>query len=156
MERWTDIGRIEEPAGREMVQELTPQLIDDVVTAFADNEAIQELIRVQAGDYLAYLQDTPKELDGLVQNVGDRYVKYLNDENPDDIQELIAGQTLGMTAEIADEVRERTVTADSVVEMFVRSLLRRPPRQDLPEPSPEVKQRATYKRRLDDERLNSD
>lgn len=147
VERWADIGRIEEPSGREMVQALTPQLIDDVVAVFADNEAIQELIRTQAGDYLAYLQDdAPKELDGLVQNVGDRYVKYLNDENPEDVQDLIAGQTLGMTAEIADEVRKRTVTADSVVEMFVRSLLRRAPRQDLPEPAPEVKQRAALKR----------
>ncbi|HEY53479.1 MAG TPA: hypothetical protein G4N94_08490 [Caldilineae bacterium] len=145
VERWMDIGRSEEPTGRAMVQELTPQLIDDVVAAFADNEAIQELIRTQAGDYLAYLQDEPEELDGVVQSVGDRYVKYLHDENPDDVQDLIAGQTLGLTTEIADELRERTVTADSVVEMFVRSLLRRPPRQDLPAPPSEVKLQALRK-----------
>ena len=145
VERWTDTGRIEEPTSRAMVQDLTPQLIDDVVTAFADNEAIQELIRTQAGDYLTYLNDSPEELDDLVQDVGDRYVKYLHDENPDDVQDLIAGQTLGLTAEIADEVRERTVTADSVVEMFVRSLLRRPPRQDLPDPPPGVRRQAVAK-----------
>jgi hypothetical protein len=145
VERWTDTGRIEEPTGRAMVQDPTPQLIDDVVAAFADNAAIQELIRTQAGDYLAYLRDQPEELDDVVQSVGDRYVKYLHDENPDDVQDLIAGQTIGLTTEIADEVRERTVTADSVVEMFVRSLLRRAPRQDLPAPPPEVKQQAMKK-----------
>jgi len=74
---------------------------------------------------------------------------------------LIAGQTLGLTSEIADEVRERTVTADSVVEMFVRSLLRRPPRQDLPDPPSGVKQQALAKplkqrRQLMEEELSHD
>ncbi len=161
VDRWVEVGRAEEVVGQDMAQDLTPQLIDDVVAVFANNEAIQNLIRVQAGEYLTYLDEEPKDLDPLVQKVGDQYIKYLRVDNPDDVQALIAGQTIGLTSEIADEVRERTVTADSVVEMFVRSLLRRAPRQDLPEPTPEVKQRATFRqleerRQLQEEEQNHD
>jgi len=145
VDRWVEVGREEEGVGREMALDLTPELIDDVVAVFADNEAIQDLIRVQAGEYLNYLDDEPKDLDPLVQKVGDQYIKYLRVDNPDDIQELIAGQTMGMTTQLANEVRQRTVTADSVFEMFGRALLRRAPRQDLPEPPPEVQKLATFK-----------
>ena len=145
VDRWVEVGRAEEVVGRDMAQDLTPQLIDDIVAVFANNEAIQNLIRVQAGEYLAYLDSEPKELDPLVQKVGDQYIKYLRDDNPEDVQALIAGQTMGMTTEIANEVRQRTVTADSVAEMFVRALLRRPPRQDLPAPPLTVQKQATFK-----------
>lgn len=145
VDRWVEVGREEEVVGREMALDLTPELIDDVVAVFADNEAIQDLIRVQAGEYLAYLDKDPEDLDPLVQKVGDQYIKYLRVENPDDVQELIAGQTMGMTTQLANEVRQRTVTADSVLEMFVRALLRRAPRQDLPKPPPKVQKLATFK-----------
>lgn len=146
VDHWVDVGRAEEVVGQDMAQDLTPQLIDDIVTVFANNEAIQNLIRVQAGEYLAYLDTEPKALDPLVQQVGDQYIRYLREDNPDDVQALIAGQTMTITTEVANEVRERTVTGDSVVEMFVRSLLRRTPRQDLPDPPPEVQQRIVIQR----------
>lgn len=127
VDHWIEIGRAEEPYGRDMVQTLIPEIIDDVITAFADNEAIQDLIKAQ----------------------GDEYIQYLDEENPEAIQDLVQGQTLGMTTEIMDEVRERTVTADSLLEMMVRSLLRRTPRQDLPEPPPTVKARAVITRKAE-------
>ena len=39
-------------------------------------------------------------------------------------------------------MRERTVSADNVFEMIARSILRRTPREELPEPPPEVQRRA--------------
>lgn len=52
-----------------------------------------------------------------------------------ELQNLIAEQSTGLAAEALDEARERTVTADDLAERFVRSLLRRPPRQiSLPAP----------------------
>jgi hypothetical protein len=161
VDRWVEVGRAEEVVGQDMAQALTPQLIDDIVAVFADNEAIQNLIRVQAGEYLNYLDNQPKALDPLVQQVGDQYIRYLREDNPEDVQALIAGQTMTMTTEVANEVRERTVTGDSVIEMFVRSLLRRTPRQELPGPPPEVQQRLDVQRqqeklRRDEARKNDE
>ncbi len=52
-----------------------------------------------------------------------------------ELQNLIAEQSTGLAAEALDEARERTVTADDIAERFVRTLLRRPPRQiSLPAP----------------------
>ncbi len=63
-------------------------------------------------------------------------------ENPE-IQELITQQSLSLAGEVRDEVRERTVTADNVMENLVRRVLRRAPRAELPEPPPEVQAWAT-------------
>ena len=41
-----------------------------------------------------------------------------------------------------DEVRERTVTGDSVVDSIVRTLLGMKPREELPPPDTEVQRRA--------------
>ena len=142
-DRWIEIGRGEELSGRQMVWDVVPGTIDEVVAAFADDPAIQGLIRDQAGNYLAYLQDNPEEINPLVETLGNRYVKYLHDENPAEVQDLIQGQTLGLAGEVMDEVRERTVTADSLLEMIARSLLRKTPRQDLPGPPPEVIKHST-------------
>ncbi|MBN1667813.1 MAG: hypothetical protein JW862_12020 [Anaerolineales bacterium] len=62
-------------------------------------------------------------------------------ENPE-IRELVQTQGIGLAAEVVEEVRERTVSADTLVEGVVRSLLRRLPRRDLPPPPPEVRARA--------------
>ncbi|MCO6452410.1 MAG: hypothetical protein J5I90_16650, partial [Caldilineales bacterium] len=142
-ERWVELGRTEEESGRAMAWDVVPGIIDEVVAAFADDPSIQGLIRDQARDYLVYLQQNPDDIDELVQTLGDRYVKYLHDENPEDVQDLIQGQTLGLTSEIMNEVRSRTVTGDSLFEMIARSILRKTPRQELPGPPPEVLDRAT-------------
>ncbi len=46
-----------------------------------------------------------------------------------ELQNLIAEQSTGLAAEALDEARTRTVTADEIAERFVRTILRRPPRQ---------------------------
>jgi hypothetical protein len=48
------------------------------------------------------------------------------------IQKVLAEQSMGMAAEAIDEVRERTITGDILVERPVRALLRRPPRKSVP------------------------
>jgi hypothetical protein len=51
------------------------------------------------------------------------------------LQDLVRQQSAGLTKDVLDEVRERTVSADTVVEHVARSLLRRAPRTSLPAPS---------------------
>jgi hypothetical protein len=99
------------------------------------------LIRAQAGEYLQYLQDNPDTVQALIREQGDTYIDYLN-EHPDAVQTLVSGQSLGIAGQVMDEVRERTVTADSVAEMLVRGLLRKKPRYDIEEPPDAVQRRA--------------
>jgi hypothetical protein len=58
------------------------------------------------------------------------------------VQELVQSQGVSLVDEVLEETRERTVSADSFLETFVRSILRRPPRQDI-SPSPEVQAQAS-------------
>ena len=48
-----------------------------------------------------------------------------------ELQNLIAEQGTGIATEALDQARERTVTADDIAERFVRTILRRPPRETL-------------------------
>ena len=50
------------------------------------------------------------------------------------IQEIISAQSMGMAGEAIEEVRERTVTGDILLERVVRSIFRRRPRESLPLP----------------------
>ncbi|MCU0488444.1 MAG: hypothetical protein MUE67_05795 [Anaerolineales bacterium] len=65
----------------------------------------------------------------------DRFLQRLA-ENPE-VQELVQTQTSGLTTEFVDEIRERTVSADTFVEAFLRRLLKQPirPPQKM-EPTP--------------------
>jgi len=129
-----------------------PQELDSLIQTVADRyitylttvdrEGVQELVRRQVSEYLAYTLDHPDELGQLVAVIGDRYLDYLQTENPEAIQQIVQGQSIGLVSEISDEVRARTVTSDSVVEMFMRSLFRRPARQELPLPPPAVLEQA--------------
>jgi len=125
----------------ELVQTVADRYIDYLNTDNKDK--VQELVRIQVSAYLDYAKSNPEELEELVQVIGDRYLDYLEQENPEAISQIVQGQSIGLVGEIADEVRARTVTSDSVVEMFMRSLLRRPARQELPLPPPEVLEQAT-------------
>lgn len=51
------------------------------------------------------------------------------------LQDLVRKQSAGLTQDVIDEVRVRTVTGDQVAEKVVRSLLRRAPRETLPAPA---------------------
>ncbi len=135
--RYTRIGRSEEQRSRKMADEVTGLLIEDIVRFVRDNPGVRALIDTQ----VAGLATRAEILDPLVQEVGDRYIAYLN-EHPDDVQNLVQGQAVGMAAEVRDDVRTVTVTGDTFLETLARGLFRRTPREDLPPPPPEVRRRA--------------
>lgn len=136
-------GKQEGPYSKAMAQELLPDLISDAAIATSQRvDGIQEVVRDQVSKYLTYAMENPDELEALVQLIGDHYLQYLKEENPEALQEIVQGQSLSLASEITDELRARTVTADTVVEMFMRSILRRPARQDLPLPPEEIMQQA--------------
>ena len=135
--RYTRIGLSEEQRSRKMADEVTGLLIEDIVRYVADNPGVKALIDTQ----VVGLATHPATLDPLVQAVGDRYIAYLN-EHPDDVQNLVQGQAVGMAAEVRDDVRTITVTGDTFLETLARALLRRTPREDLPPPPPEVQHQA--------------
>ncbi|HHB91247.1 MAG TPA: hypothetical protein ENK60_08065 [Anaerolineae bacterium] len=139
VDEFIEKGRREEPYSKAMARDLLPQILSETAAAASEQvEGIQALVRDQVSKYLAYVQENPEELEALVQLIGDRYLAYLKEENPEALQAIIQGQSLSLAGEVTDELRARTVTADSIVEMFMRSLLRRPARQELPLPPPEV------------------
>jgi len=76
----------------------------------------------------------------------DYAIDYLTAD--DGVQELIQSQSVGLVDEIIEETRERTVSADNFLESLVRSILRRPPRWELPEPPEEIKRQAETPRQL--------
>lgn len=80
----------------------------------------------------------------LAQMVQDDFIngviEYLTGN--EEIVGLVETQSASLATEVVEEVRERTVSADTFLEGVTRSVLRRPPRPALPEPPPEVRQRA--------------
>jgi hypothetical protein len=136
-ERYAQVGRSEEQRSRKLADAVTGLLIEDIVRYVADNPGVKALIDTQ----VAGLATRPETLDPLVREVGDRYIAYLN-EHPEDVQNLVHGQAVGMATEIRDDVRTVTVTGDTFLETLVRALLRRTPREDLPPPPPEVQHQA--------------
>jgi hypothetical protein len=50
------------------------------------------------------------------------------------LQNLVRQQSAGLTQDVVDEVRSRTVSADILTENLARSILRRTPRSQLPPP----------------------
>ena len=52
------------------------------------------------------------------------------------LSDLVQEQSVGLANEFVEEVRERTVSADTLAESVVRRILRRPPRTALPPPEP--------------------
>jgi hypothetical protein len=71
-----------------------------------------------------------------VDKLLDSTADYVN-QNPhvrEFIQDIIQAQSMGMADEAIEEVRERTVTGDILLERFVRSIFRRQPRESLPLP----------------------
>jgi hypothetical protein len=154
-QRYTQTGRFEEQRSHHMAAEVTGLLIEDMVSYAGQNPGvkalvdaqvgsllptmvtdptIQQLLVEQLGTWMAGLATRPETLDPLVREVGDRYIAYLN-EHPDEVQNLVQGQAVGMAAEVRDNVRTVTVTGDTFLETVVRGVLRRAPREDLPPPN---------------------
>ena len=59
-----------------------------------------------------------------------------------ELQNLVKAQSAGLSREVLDEVRSRTVSGDLVAEGFVRRVLRRAPRGELPSPAETADARA--------------
>lgn len=70
--------------------------------------------------------------------------------NPE-VQELVQKQGIGLANEVVEEVRERAVSADTLLERLARSLFRRVPREQLPEPPAAVRIRAEHLRSVQSE-----
>ena len=70
----------------------------------------------------------------------DGSIKYLTGNQ--EIRELVETQSASLATEVVEEVRERTVSADTLLEGIARAVLRRLPRSVLPEPPIEVRRRA--------------
>ena len=127
------------------VADLVMRQVETALLRLMDDAALQDLIRAQAHSYLGYLYGHPEELDDLIRSQGDAYIDYLN-QYPAAVQTLIQGQSIGLAAEVRDEVRERTVTADSVLDLIVRNVLRLRPQEELTPPPDPVRRRAEYGR----------
>jgi len=140
LDRLIGDGQIGEERSRQVSQEVLNSVIGEVIGDISNNPQIQVLIQSQV-EIMATESPSSPQLDELVRKLADNYINYLN-EHPEQVQNLIAGQSLSLTAQIREEVNERMVTGDSLLEMLARRLFRRPPREELPGPAPEVKARA--------------
>jgi hypothetical protein len=127
----------ETPAAKSLVQAQVEALLPALVT----DPTIQQILAEQLSVWIDGLATRPETLDLLVRQVGDRYVAYLN-EHPDEVQNLVQGQAVGMATDMRDSLQAMTVTGDTFLEKVARGVLRRTPRQDLPPPPPEVQRRA--------------
>ncbi len=131
----------DDPAVTQVIRAQVAALLPELLPELAEDAAIQQLIRTQAAAYLVYLNEHPDEVQALIRNQGDVYINYLN-ANPAQVQTLLQGQSLGLASQVRDEIRERTVTADGLVDAVVRNILRLPPREALAPPPPKVQRRA--------------
>lgn len=68
----------------------------------------------------------------------DDFINHLSKNQQ--LADLVQEQSVGLANEVVEEVRERTVSADSLAESIVRRLLKRPPREALPPPPEELRQ----------------
>lgn len=137
-------GQIGEERSRQISQKALNTVVGEVIGDISSNPQIQVLIQSQV-EIMAAQSPSSAQLDELVRKLADNYIDYLN-EHPEQVQNLIAGQSLSLTTEIREELNERMVTGDSLLEMLARRLFRRPPREELPGPPPEVKARAAQVR----------
>jgi len=76
----------------------------------------------------------------------DTTIDYLSAEPG--VRDLVQSQGVSLAGEVVEEVRERSVSADNFLEGVVRTMLRKPPRSELPEPPQEVKSKAESSRQV--------
>lgn len=81
-----------------------------------------------------------KMLQEAIGDTVDDFIEHLAEN--EELQDLVQKQSIGLAGEMVNETRRRTITADYLIERLARALLRRPRREELPEPSPEVKSMA--------------
>jgi hypothetical protein len=122
------------------IQDLILAQVDRLLPELAESPAIHDLIAAQVAKILPELA-VDEQIALLIRAQGDKYIDYLN-EYPDKVRNLVSGQSVGLAGQMLDEVRERTVTADSAAEMMVRNLLKKKPRSDVTPPPDHVQARA--------------
>jgi hypothetical protein len=70
----------------------------------------------------------------------DSSIDYLTHNQ--EVQELVQTQSTGLATEVIEEVRERTFSADTYLENWLRKIFRMKPRSAIPGPPEDVLQRA--------------
>ena len=70
----------------------------------------------------------------------DKSIDYLTTN--EEIKELIETQSVSLASEVVEEIRERAVSADMLLERIIRIFLRLTPRAKLPSPPPQVMEQA--------------
>ena len=65
-----------------------------------------------------------------IQEITDEFINQLAQN--EEVKELVQEQSMGLAGEAVDQVRERTFSADTLVERIARALTRRPPRLEPP------------------------
>jgi len=134
LDRWARIGRAEEQESRELTRRLAMIPVEQIVAYLRTNPELERLIQAQAQTLLDELTDDP-HLASVIRKQGDSYVDHLQ-EHPQAVQALVRGQSVGLAGEVANSVRQRTVSADILLERIVRTVLGRKSRRDLPGPPP--------------------
>ncbi len=127
-------GRLQEQNARRLSRRMTGGTIDEILNYLTENEYVDRLVNSQVDQ----LQENP-HVQNLSKDIVENFV-----ENPEPIRKLVSNQSIGLTSELAEEVRERSVTLDMLAESIVRRVLRRPSRRTLAEPPEAVKSRARY------------
>ncbi|HNS02491.1 MAG TPA: hypothetical protein PKM78_08935 [Anaerolineae bacterium] len=122
------------------IHDLIAAQVELLLPELAQSAAIHDLIAAQIGQILPELA-VDEQIALLIRAQGDKYIDYLN-EYPEKVRNLVSGQGVGLAGQLLDEVRERTVTADSVAEMVMRNLIKRKQRNELPPPPDNVQARA--------------
>lgn len=122
------------------IHDLIEAQVELLLPELAQSAAIHDLIAAQIGQILPELA-VDEQIALLIRAQGDKYIDYLN-EYPEKVRNLVSGQGVGLAGQLLDEVRERTVTADSVAEMVMRNLIKRKQRNELPPPPDNVQARA--------------
>jgi len=61
----------------------------------------------------------------------DEFIEHLAENR--EVQELVQQQSVGLASEVVDQVRQRTFTADTLVERIARAVTRRAPRLEPPQ-----------------------
>jgi len=120
------------------VTEFTRQWMEGFVERIqSDSERLEEIGEAEAQASRALGQVA-------VLDIFDIVLDYLSENS--EVQDLIKSQTSSMTENVIGEVRERTVSADNLIETLIRRVLRQPynPPEEMQLPSPTEKRPANW------------
>jgi len=97
LDRWQELGAIEEEKSQRLVQSFTRSTVDESISFLSSNP---------------------------------------------DIQELVQSQSSSLVSEIIEEIRERAITINTIIEGNIRRALHLKPRSAIPPPPDEIRARA--------------